>query len=58
MSSPTRYQKRRDMLLKLYSFYRNHDQEKADRIRCLSYRLDFWQWQKPVILNVRKVGGA
>lgn len=56
--NPSRYQKRRDFLLKAYSKYRNTDQEKAGRIMRLSYRLDYWQWQKPVVLNGRVVVGA
>lgn len=56
--NPSRYQKRRKMLLNLYSKFRDIDREKADRVMKLSYRLDYYQWQKPVILNGRIVVGA
>lgn len=56
--NPSRYQKRRQMLLNLYSKFRDVDRAKADRVMRLSYRLDYYQWQKPVILTGRIVVGA
>lgn len=56
--NPARYKKRRELLINLYSKFRNVDIEKANRAKRLSYRLDIFQWKNPVILNGRIVVGA
>ena len=54
----SRYKKRRELLINLYSKFRNVDIEKANRAMRLFYRLDCWEWKKPVVINGRIVVGA
>lgn len=54
----SRYQRRREFLIRLYSKFRGTDIGKLERIMRLSNKLDYWQWQKPVVLNGRVVVGA